>query len=161
HWLDGIDKDGSEQPAKLTNVGDLQARAAQLAAERLACTAVRATGEETTGRLTAGHKVKLTHGTPSKAGLDVDTYLWTRVKLVADLDVRPHVDSNLRFRSQFECIPFAVPYRPPLRTPRPVATGVDTAVVTGPTQSDAFTDKHGRVRLQFHWDRTAPTDLVG
>ena len=50
-------------------------------------------------------------------------------------------------------------YRPPRRTPRPVVRGVQSALVVGPTGADAIhTDEHGRVRVQFPWDREGKRD---
>lgn len=58
----------------------------------------------------------------------------------------------------FQCIPSDVPYRPPRVTPRPLAQGAQTAVVTGPPGSEIHTDKHGRVKVRFFWDRDAKGD---
>lgn len=44
-------------------------------------------------------------------------------------------------------------YRPPLRTPRPVASGVESATVVGPDPNKSYKDRHGRVFVHFHWDR--------
>ena len=38
-------------------------------------------------------------------------------------------------------------------TPRPHIDGTQTAVVVGPAGEEIFTDKYGRVKVQFHWDR--------
>ncbi len=58
----------------------------------------------------------------------------------------------------FTCIPFDVPYRPPLFTPKPKITGIQTAVVVGPMEEDIYTDEHGRVKVQFNWDREGMWD---
>ena len=57
------------------------------------------------------------------------------------------------YQNNFECIPFSVPYRSPRLTPRPFVQGCQTAVVVGPAGQEIYTDKHGRVKVQFHWDR--------
>ena len=57
------------------------------------------------------------------------------------------------YRNTFTCIPFNVTYRPPRLTPRPVVMGSQTAVVVGPAGEEIFTDRYGRVKVQFHWDR--------
>jgi type VI secretion system secreted protein VgrG len=60
---------------------------------------------------------------------------------------------ELTYRNTFECIPFSTPYRPPRVTPEPFVQGCQTAVVVGPGGEEIYTDKHGRVKVQFHWDR--------
>jgi type VI secretion system secreted protein VgrG len=57
------------------------------------------------------------------------------------------------YRNSFECIPFSTPYRPPRVTPEPKVQGCQTAVVVGPGGEEIYTDKYGRVKVQFHWDR--------
>ncbi|MDA8138786.1 MAG: type VI secretion system tip protein TssI/VgrG [Desulfobacteraceae bacterium] len=36
---------------------------------------------------------------------------------------------------------------------KPFVQGVQTAMVTGPAGQEIYTDAHGRVKVQFHWDR--------
>src|SRR5262249_22800952 len=63
-------------------------------------------------------------------------------------------DSVFQYQNTFTCIPFAQPYRPPRTTPKPFVQGTQTAVVVGPAgKEEIFTDKYGRVKVQFHWDR--------
>lgn len=57
--------------------------------------------------------------------------------------------------NRFRAIPRAVPFRPPLRTPRPTVSGSHTAMVRGPGDEEIHTDAHGRFRAQLHWDREA------
>ncbi|MDO7844588.1 type VI secretion system Vgr family protein [Sphingomonas immobilis] len=58
------------------------------------------------------------------------------------------------FNVRFEAIPAATFFQPPHVTPRPVVTGLESAVVTGPTGwDDIYTDEFGRVKVRFHWDR--------
>jgi type VI secretion system secreted protein VgrG len=52
-----------------------------------------------------------------------------------------------------EVQPSAVPFRPPLVTPKPVMPGPESAIVTGPDGEEIWTDKYGRVKVQFPWDR--------
>jgi len=58
-----------------------------------------------------------------------------------------------KYENRFECVPASVPIRPPRRTPVPVVQGCHTAVVVGPAGEEIFTDKYGRVKVQFYWDR--------
>jgi type VI secretion system secreted protein VgrG len=46
-----------------------------------------------------------------------------------------------------------VPFRPPLVTPKPKVSGVESATVVGPAGEEIHTDEFGRVRCHFHWDR--------
>ncbi len=63
-----------------------------------------------------------------------------------------------------EAIPHAVRWRPPRRTPKPFTGGPQTAVVVGPLKNPGKTDdtihvdKHGRVKVQFFWDRDGKWD---
>ena len=49
-------------------------------------------------------------------------------------------------------------YRTPRITPRPTIPGPQTAVVVGKKDTEIDTDKHGRVKVQFHWDRLGKKD---
>ncbi len=62
------------------------------------------------------------------------------------------------YRNAFRCIPKSVPFRPERRTARPTIKGVQTAIVTGPGGEEVHTDEHGRVKVQFHWDRQGKKD---
>jgi type VI secretion system secreted protein VgrG len=57
------------------------------------------------------------------------------------------------YGNDFVCIPQTVNYRPERVTPRPLVQGPQTAIVTGPGGEEIYTDKYGRVKVQFHWDR--------
>ena len=58
----------------------------------------------------------------------------------------------------FTCIPYKLPYVPNRITPKPTIYGTQTAVVTGPAGEEIFTDKYGRVKVQFFWDRQGKFD---
>lgn len=62
------------------------------------------------------------------------------------------------YRCDFVAMPHAVPYRPPLRTRKPTVLGSQTAQVVGPSGEPIWVDKHGRVKVQFHWDRLGGRD---
>jgi type VI secretion system secreted protein VgrG len=50
------------------------------------------------------------------------------------------------------------PFRPRRLTPKPFVQGPQTAVVVGPAGDEIYTDKYGRVKVQFHWDRQGKND---
>ena len=60
------------------------------------------------------------------------------------------------FECDFNAIPSKQQFRPRRLTPKPVVQGPQTARVVGP--GDIHTDKFGRVKLQFHWDRYGKRD---
>lgn len=62
------------------------------------------------------------------------------------------------YRCEFEVIPIKVPFRAPLATRWPAISGLHTAVVTGPKGEEIYTDKYGRIKVQFHWDRLGKGD---
>jgi type VI secretion system secreted protein VgrG len=57
------------------------------------------------------------------------------------------------YQCSFAAVPSSHPFRPARRTPKPFVQGPQTAVVVGPGGDEIFTDKYGRVKVQFHWDR--------
>ncbi|MBL9051850.1 MAG: type VI secretion system tip protein VgrG [Tabrizicola sp.] len=54
--------------------------------------------------------------------------------------------------------PLSLTFRPERRTPKPLMTGPQTAVVVGPSGEEIFTDEYARVKVQFHWDRLGGKD---
>lgn len=61
--------------------------------------------------------------------------------------------AETRYSNAFTCMPADIPFRPRRLTPKPVVEGVQTAVVVGPADEEIHTDKYGRIKVQFHWDR--------
>jgi type VI secretion system secreted protein VgrG len=53
----------------------------------------------------------------------------------------------------YHMIPKLSQYRVPAHTPRPRVEGPQTALVVGPQGDEVHTDKHGRIKVQFYWDR--------
>ena len=62
------------------------------------------------------------------------------------------------FSCSLTAIDATVQYRPSRKTPKPVVQGVQTAVVVGPKGEEIYTDKYGRIKVQFHWDRYGKAD---
>jgi type VI secretion system secreted protein VgrG len=59
------------------------------------------------------------------------------------------------YANSFEAFPATVPFRSPVQTPRPRAVGCETALVVGPEGEEIWTDRHGRIKVRFPWDRDA------
>ncbi len=65
---------------------------------------------------------------------------------------------GVNFESQLTAIPAQQPYRTPRTTPKPMIRGPQTATVVGKAGEEIWTDKYGRVKCQFHWDRYGKAD---
>ncbi|MBL9041497.1 MAG: type VI secretion system tip protein VgrG [Myxococcales bacterium] len=62
------------------------------------------------------------------------------------------------YSNTLEALPASVVFRPMRRTRRQVAIGSQTAVVVGKSGEEIWTDKYGRVKVQFPWDRKGKKD---
>jgi len=63
-----------------------------------------------------------------------------------------------RHNISFTVLPSSVTYRTPPETPWPKTHGPQTAKVVGPKGESIWTDRYGRVKVKFHWDRLAKGD---
>jgi type VI secretion system secreted protein VgrG len=84
------------------------------------------------------------------------TYLLTAVTHRAANNLLSAVPAS--YANTFTCIPKTTPFRPARVTPKPVVQGLQTAVIVGPKGEEIHTDKYGRVKVQFHWDRQGKRD---
>lgn len=66
--------------------------------------------------------------------------------------------AGFEFSSSITALPFKQQFRPPRLTPKPVVQGPQTAVVVGPSGEEIYTDEHGRIKVQFRWDRYGKAD---
>ena len=119
-------------------------------------------GDQTT--LTSGHFLQLSDH-PRKAWND----LWLLTEVFHE-GKQPQVleesitsdttedDFHQGYRNRFLATPWDVFYRPPLNHPKPRILGSQSAVVTGPQGEEIHCDEHGRVKVQFHWDREGRGD---
>jgi type VI secretion system secreted protein VgrG len=87
-------------------------------------------------------------------------YVITSVRHVAkDTSHLTHADKEPpEYENSFEAVPYDVPYRPARVTEKPFVHGPQTAVVVGPAGEEIYTDKYGRIKVQFHWDRQGKKD---
>jgi type VI secretion system secreted protein VgrG len=67
-------------------------------------------------------------------------------------------DNDDTYRIVFDVIPKKEPYRAPQITPWPRLLGMQTALVTGPSGEEIYTDQYGRIKVQFYWDRLGKKD---
>jgi type VI secretion system secreted protein VgrG len=57
------------------------------------------------------------------------------------------------YRCNFVAMSSKQQFRPARLTPKPFVQGPQTGVVVGPGGDEIYTDKYGRVKVLFHWDR--------
>ena len=62
------------------------------------------------------------------------------------------------YSNSFKCMPSDVHFRPPQKHKRPVMQGPQTAIVVGPAGEEIYIDEHGRIKVQFIWDREGKKD---
>ncbi|MCL4806731.1 MAG: type VI secretion system tip protein VgrG [Thermoanaerobaculia bacterium] len=153
--FDGITKGGGEQPEELQKIFQDNSRTVEIRMDEEATLAVVARGASNVKHLVAGHKLKLKRHFSSD-GEYVLASVTHRASFGADY--RAGKDALLTYQNVFTCFPSALPFRAKRTTPKPVVQGSQTAVVVGPKGEEIFTDKYGRVKVQFHWDRQGKND---
>jgi type VI secretion system secreted protein VgrG len=62
------------------------------------------------------------------------------------------------FETEFHALATTQVFRSPRRTHKPFIRGPQTAFVVGKSGEEIWTDKYGRVKVQFHWDRDGQND---
>ena len=62
------------------------------------------------------------------------------------------------YRNEVRCLPEGTPFRPARRTPPARVPGLQTAIVSGAAGEEIHPDEHGRIKVQFHWDRQGKKD---
>jgi len=75
-----------------------------------------------------------------------------------DYEALPGGGGGSDYRCSFVAMPSSQQFRPRRSTPKPFVQGPQTAVVVGPGGEEIYTDKYGRVKVQFHWDRRGKKD---
>jgi type VI secretion system secreted protein VgrG len=115
-------------------------------------------GASTCRAFAAGYRFDLQGYVANQDG----AYVLTEVQHMASVGDTYLTDSEAtadeEYSNHFSCIPHRVPYRPPRLTPRPTVMGTQTAIVVGKKGEEIWSDKYGRVKVQFHWDREGKQD---
>ncbi|MGV2125565.1 type VI secretion system tip protein TssI/VgrG [Agrobacterium vitis] len=66
--------------------------------------------------------------------------------------------NEMEYVNAFEAIPSRVPLTPHRETRRPRIEGAQVAIVAGPSGEEIHTDKYGRIKVWYPWDRRAKKD---
>ena len=154
---DGVSPSGGDQSQQLRKILEDNRRTVKLRMEAETVQALTIEGTSGCRNFIAGHKFS-----PERHFDAEGDYLLVSVTHDASLANPYRTGSNsgsdLVYSNKFTCIPCQLPYRPPFRTPKPLVHGVQNALVTGPPGEEIFTDKYGRVKVQFYWDRMGKKD---
>jgi type VI secretion system secreted protein VgrG len=67
-------------------------------------------------------------------------------------------NTSTEFRCAFQAVGKEHSYRAPAMARKPIVQGPQTAMVVGKAGEEIWTDKYGRVKVQFHWDRNGKAD---
>jgi type VI secretion system secreted protein VgrG len=153
--FDGVAPGGGDRAGDLNKIFQDGTRTVGLRMQEAAAEAVVVEGRSACPQLTAGHKFTLQQHFDGNGD-----YVLMAVEHNANLEgvYTSSATEAFAYSNRFHCIPAAVPYRPTRSTPRPRITGTQTATVVGPSGEEIFTDKYGRVKIQFPWDRNGKKD---
>ena len=153
--FDGINSGGGEQPAELPKIFRDNQRTVELRMDEETTPAIIIRARSNVKHMVSGYKFTLQRHFNG----DGD-YVVTSVRHQGSFgaDFRSGNEALLTYENDLVCIPAALAYRPRRSTPKPVVQGSQTAVVVGPSGEEIFTDKYGRVKVQFHWDREGTND---
>ncbi len=157
---DGIDKDGGEQSGELQKVFNDREATIKNAMESLDAQVSTGTGNSDCCSITAGYRFTLSNHPNGELNK-----MYTIVTATHEAEQNPSYASNEGatepYTNSFTCIAYGTGnpcFRPLRTTPKPKVQGSQTAVVVGPSGEEIFTDKYGRVKVQFNWDRDGQVD---
>lgn len=110
---------------------------------------------------TSGYRFQLTHH--YRADTSDKDYLLTYIEHEASVpsytgSTPKSSEHEPTYINYFKCIPHSVVFRPVRNAAKPVISGTQTAFVVGPKGEEIYTDQHGRIKVQFHWDRDGKMD---
>jgi type VI secretion system secreted protein VgrG len=112
----------------------------------------RATGGGNARGLTAGALFKLGNYTVDDQNKEY-LILSTTCTLTPNVFESGTQTPGPEFDCSFVAMDSQRPFRTARKTPKPVVQGPQTAIVVGEDKEEITTDKYGRVRVQFNWDR--------
>ena len=149
--FDGVDSGGGDQAAELAKILPDGQRTAGIRMQEEAAGSLEIDGASTASNFVSGYLFTLDGHFDGNG-----QYVLTSVQHTATLP--DPLSPNVSYSNRFTCIPASIPFRPPRTTPKAVVDGAQTAVVVGPAGEAIFTDKYGRVKVQFFWDRQGKSD---
>jgi type VI secretion system secreted protein VgrG len=158
--VDGINKSGGDQPPDLQSVHSDNQRTVKIRMQAEAAEAMSIQSESNCIHLAAGHKFSLEESDATTGFKGDGDYVLTEVHHDGNVDVdhRTGDSSKFSYTNTVKCIPMQIEFKPQRATPKPTVQGMQSATVVGPSGEEIFTDKYGRVKVQFRWDRDGKSD---
>ena len=154
HRFDGVSAGGGDQSSNIQKIFEDNKRTAGIRMQTDTAQSLIFHGESDCRELVSGHK------------FDLDEHFSDNAKYV--LVSAEHSASHplgterngesFTYSNRFQCIPHAIPFRPERTAPVPTVLGTQTALVVGPSGEEIYTDKYGRIKVQFPWDRGGQKD---
>ena len=140
-----------DYPGLYAEKGDGDARA-QIRLDEASARFARFTGQGDTPGLVTGTRFKLARHHRKDQNAE---YVVLRTQIDATLaGYRTSTENETDFLCRFVAQRHADPFRPQRTTRKPSVAGPQTALVVGGADAgDIETDKYGRIKVQFHWDR--------
>jgi type VI secretion system secreted protein VgrG len=160
--FDGIDRTGAEQTSELQKIFEDNVKTAEIRMQELDSRHKVISGASDCSTMTSGYRFELTRHPNNKVN---GKYVITSISHDAEQNPTYVSDEYIEqpYRNSFTCIAHGLgtpPFRPLRKTPKPIIQGSQTATVVGPAGEEIFTDKYGRVKVQFHWDRENQADAT-
>jgi type VI secretion system secreted protein VgrG len=154
--FDGVQRAGGDQAGDLSKIDGETKRTAKVRMEEEAVAGLTIRGASRCGQMSAGHRFTL------ERHFNADgPYVLTSVGHSArEPSYRTGKNEWSAYQNSFTCIPLELPFRPPRVTPKPLIAGTQSAFVVGSggQGEEIFTDKYGRVKVRFLWDRREKGD---
>lgn len=149
--FDGVNPGGGDRAADLQNIFSDNTRTVEIRMQEEASRGVSIRAASSCSQITAGFRISLSRHFNGD-GSYVVTEAEHHAAFVPEFRSASG-EAEFKYENRFFCIPLALPFRPRRLTPVPRVQGAQTAVVTGPAGQEIFTDKYGRIKVQFPWDR--------
>lgn len=158
--FDAIDAGGTENKSRLDPIFPDRERTAKIRQEEIDAGVNNIYATSDCSAVTAGYRFELENH-PVKANNVNQLVISARHEAVqnpayisGEVVATPCIVS-------FVCMPHGgrnAPFRPLRKTPKPLVHGNQTAKVVGNPGDEIFTDKYGRVKVHFRWDRSDNND---
>ena len=152
--FDGVDPGGGDRPTDVQKIFQDNKRTVELRMQQEAFPSLEIQGGSNCHQLLPGYKFALDRHFNADG-----SYLVTAVHHTAALGAYRADEDAFTYDNTFSCAPVGLVFRPRRVAPKPSVRGSQTAVVVGPAGEEIFTDKYGRVKVQFHWDREGQHDI--